>query len=86
MAVACKAVEIHEVIEKLPQVLMFDKTVSNLDRRAAEHLAATINRLRGRVTILFITHQVPQGLEVDEIVNLGLLAAPTNRTEKEGEI
>ena len=115
---ACKAAEIHEVIEKLPQgyqteigergvglsggqrqriaiarallkqpkVLIFDEAVSNLDRHTAEHLAATINRLRGRVTILFITHQIPQGLEVDEIVNLGLLAAPTNRTEKEGEI
>ena len=115
---ACKAAEIHEVIEKLPQgyqteigergvglsggqrqriaiarallkrpkVLIFDEAVSNLDRHTAEHLAATINRLRGRVTILFITHQVPQGLEVDEIVNLGLLAAPTNRTAKEGEI
>jgi len=27
--------------------------------------------LKGRVTVLFIAHQVPKGLEVDEVVRLG---------------
>jgi len=114
---ACRAAEIHDVIEKLPKgyrteigergvglsggqrqriaiarallkrpkVLIFDEAVSSLDRHTAEHLAATVNRLRGKVSILFITHQIPHGLEVDEIVNLGLLAAPKHRAAKEGE-
>lgn len=100
---ACKAAEIHEVIEGLPKgyqteigergtglsggqrqrlaiaralikrpgILIFDEAVSNLDQHTAEHFAKTINRLKNRVTMIFITHQIPQGLQVDEVVSLG---------------
>lgn len=37
----------------------------------AEHFTQTINRLKGKVTMIFITHQVPKGLQVDEVVNMG---------------
>ena len=37
----------------------------------AAHFAQTINRLKGKVTMIFITHQVPKGLQVDEVVNMG---------------
>ncbi|MDI1297949.1 hypothetical protein [Methylotenera sp.] len=37
----------------------------------AEQFAQTINQLKGKVTILFITHQIPKGLAVDEAVLLG---------------
>jgi len=100
---ACKAAEIHEVIETLndgyqteigergtglsggqrqriaiarallkrPKILIFDEAVSNLDQHTAEHFAKTINKLKGKVTMLFITHQIPRGLLVDEVVELG---------------
>jgi subfamily B ATP-binding cassette protein HlyB/CyaB len=100
---ACKAAEIHEVIETLndgyqteigergtglsggqrqriaiarallkrPKILVFDEAVSNLDTQTAEHFAKTINKLKGKVTMLFITHQIPRGLAVDEVIELG---------------
>ncbi|MBK7326286.1 MAG: peptidase domain-containing ABC transporter [Propionivibrio sp.] len=100
---ACKAAEIHEVIEKLPEgyqteigergtglsggqkqriaiarallkrpkILIFDEAVSNLDQQTAEHFAKTINKLKGQVTMLFITHQIPRGLAVDEVFSFG---------------
>ena len=100
---ACKAAEIHDVIEKLPngyqteigergtglsggqrqriaiarallkrpKILIFDEAVSNLDQQTAEHFAKTINKLKGKVTMLFITHQVPKGLQVDEVFSFG---------------
>lgn len=37
----------------------------------AEHFAQPINRLQGKVTMIFITHQAPQGLQVDEVVDIG---------------
>ena len=104
---ACKAAEIHEVIEKLndgyqteigergtglsggqrqriaiarallkrPKILVFDEAVSNLDQQTAEHFARTINKLKGKVTMLFITHQIPRGLMVDEVIELGTNAS-----------
>ena len=100
---ACKAAEIHEVIETLPngyqteigergtglsggqrqriaiarallkrpKILVFDEAVSNLDQQTAEHFAKTINKLKGKVTMIFITHQIPRGLQVDEVFSFG---------------
>jgi subfamily B ATP-binding cassette protein HlyB/CyaB len=100
---ACKAAEIHDVIEQLPdgyqteigergtglsggqrqriaiarallkrpKILIFDEAVSNLDQPTAEHFAKTINKLKGQVTMLFITHQIPKGLQVDEVFSFG---------------
>ncbi len=41
------------------------------DQQTAEHFAQTINRIKGKVTTIFITLQVPKGLQVDEVVNMG---------------
>jgi ATP-binding cassette, subfamily B, bacterial HlyB/CyaB len=51
--------------------LIFDEAASNLDQTTAEQFAQTIYRLKGKVTILFITHQLPKGLAVDEAILLG---------------
>ncbi|MHB9119274.1 MAG: peptidase domain-containing ABC transporter [Burkholderiales bacterium] len=62
---------IARALLKRPKILIFDEAVSNLDQATAEHFAATVNRLRGKATVLFITHQVPKGLKVDEAIMLG---------------
>ena len=38
---------------------------------SVELFAQPINRIKGQVTMIFITHQVPRGLQVDEVVNMG---------------
>ncbi|HYD49270.1 MAG TPA: ATP-binding cassette domain-containing protein, partial [Terriglobales bacterium] len=100
---ACRAAEIHDVIEKLPQgyqtpigehgvglsggqkqrvaiarallkkpkILIFDEATSNLDASTAEQFAQTVNKLKGAATIIFIAHQVPQGLKVDQALRFG---------------
>lgn len=57
------------VLLKRPKILVFDEAVSN--QQTAEHFARTINKLKGKVTMLFITHQIPRGLAVDEVIELG---------------
>jgi ATP-binding cassette, subfamily B, bacterial HlyB/CyaB len=57
---------------KRPKILIFDEATSNLDQQTAEHFAKTINALKGHVTMLFITHAVPKGLQLDEVVKIGL--------------
>lgn len=64
-------IAIARALLKQPEVLIFDEAVSNLDQQTAEHFAQTVNKLKGKVTILFITHQLPKGLQVDEAVILG---------------
>jgi subfamily B ATP-binding cassette protein HlyB/CyaB len=100
---ACKAAEIHETIEKLPEgyqtrigehgaglsggqkqriaiarallkrpkILIFDEATSSLDEPTAESFAKTVNQLKGKVSMLFIAHQLPKRLIVDEVVRLG---------------
>ena len=67
---------IARALLKRPKILIFDEAASSLDRPTAEQFARTINQLKGKVTILFITHQLPEGLAVDEIVRLGMGEAP----------
>jgi subfamily B ATP-binding cassette protein HlyB/CyaB len=62
---------IARALLKKPKILLFDEAVSNLDQQTAEHFAQTINRLKGQVTMLFITHQIPKGLQVDEVFSFG---------------
>jgi subfamily B ATP-binding cassette protein HlyB/CyaB len=64
-------VAIARALLKRPNILVFDESVSNLDSSTAEQFARTINRLKGKVTILFITHQLPQALSVDAVITLG---------------
>ena len=68
---------------KQPKVLIFDEATSNLDTQTAEHFAATINKLKGRVAMLFITHQLPKGLKVDEAVILGKDASEFKQAEQQ---
>jgi len=70
---------IARALIKQPKILIFDEATSSLDLATAEHFCATINQLKGKVTMLFITHALPKNLQVDEIVQIG--AARTAPTE-----
>lgn len=63
---------IARALIKQPKSLIFDEATSSLDTSTAEHFCATINQLKGKVTMLFITHALPKNLEVDEIVQIGM--------------
>jgi subfamily B ATP-binding cassette protein HlyB/CyaB len=62
---------IARAILRRPKILVFDEATSSLDQATAEQFAQTVNQLKGRVTTLFIAHNVPSGLHIDEIVKLG---------------
>jgi len=55
---------------KRPRILIFDEATSNLDQATAERFAQTVNKLKGVATMLFIAHQLPKGLAVDEVFSL----------------
>jgi subfamily B ATP-binding cassette protein HlyB/CyaB len=110
---ACKAAEIHEMIDRLPHgyqteigergtglsggqrqrlaiarallrkpaILVFDEAVSNLDQHTAEQFARTVNSLKGKVTMVFITHQIPRGLQVDEVFSFDKPAQAQTRAQ-----
>jgi len=48
--------------------LIFDEATSSLDEATVENFAKTVNQLKGKVSMLFIAHQLPKALMVDEIV------------------
>jgi ATP-binding cassette, subfamily B, bacterial HlyB/CyaB len=63
-------IAIARALLRQPSILIFDEAVSNLDSHSSEAFAQTINKLKGKVTIVFITHQLPKGLQVDEIIEM----------------
>jgi len=64
-------VAIARALLKRPKILIFDEATSSLDQSTAEQFARTVNQLKGKVTMLFIAHQLPNGLQVDEVIKLG---------------
>jgi ATP-binding cassette, subfamily B, bacterial HlyB/CyaB len=74
---------IARAVLKRPRVLIFDEAASNLDPQTAERFAQTVNQLKGKATILFIAHQLPRGLQVDEVFTLGLEKATQMRVVEE---
>jgi ABC-type bacteriocin/lantibiotic exporter with double-glycine peptidase domain len=73
-------IAIARALLKRPRVLIFDEATSALDPATAEHLAKTINSLKGAVTMLFIAHQLPKALNIDGVVKIA--PRPTVVTEE----
>ena len=67
---------IARALLKRPQVLVFDEATSNLDQPTAESIAATVNALRGKLTILVISHAPLSGLAVDRVIDLSARGVP----------
>jgi subfamily B ATP-binding cassette protein HlyB/CyaB len=63
---------IARALLKRPKILIFDEATSNLDHETAEHFAKTVNALKGKVTMLFITHALPKALVVDDVIRIGV--------------
>ena len=78
---------IARALIKQPKILVFDEATSSLDSNTAEHFAATINQLKGKVSMLFITHAMPKNLLVDEVVRIGQgsLSAVSDSHEETGQ-
>lgn len=66
---------IARALLKRPKVLIFDEATSNLDAETSKAFATTINSIKGKATILFITHAVPEGLAADETLVIGFASS-----------
>lgn len=75
-------IAIARALLRQPNILIFDEAVSNLDPQTAEQFAQTINKLKGKVTIVFITHQLPNTLSVDEVLTLGCEAGLSSQKQQ----
>ena len=64
-------IAIARALLKGPRVLIFDEATASLDAPTAEQFARTVNQFRGRVTMVFIAHQLPRALQVDAAIALG---------------
>lgn len=64
-------IAIARALLKHPKILIFDESTSNLDQATAEQFVATANQFRGKISMIFITHDLPKNLVVDEVVRIG---------------
>ncbi|MCY7370059.1 MAG: ATP-binding cassette domain-containing protein [Polaromonas sp.] len=61
---------IARALLKRPRILIFDEATSALDSETAEAFAKTVNQLKGKVTMLFISHALPKSLKVDAVLRI----------------
>lgn len=76
---------IARALLKQPRILIFDEATSSLDAATAEHFGTTINQLKGKVTMLFITHALPKSMQIDGLVRIGadkLAIVPSEPADK----
>lgn len=66
-------IAIARALLKRPRILIFDEATSGLDAHTADQFVKTVNRLKGKVTMLFIAHQLPGTLRVDNFIRIGEL-------------
>ncbi len=64
-------IAIARALLKRPKILIFDEATSSLDAPTAEQFAKTVNNLKGKVTMIFIAHQLPGALQLDRVETLG---------------
>ncbi|WP_255440847.1 peptidase domain-containing ABC transporter [Caenimonas sedimenti] len=62
---------IARALLKQPRILIFDEATSALDAETAEGFEKTINQLKGKVTMIFISHALPRSLKVDAVLRIG---------------
>jgi subfamily B ATP-binding cassette protein HlyB/CyaB len=65
---------IARALLKRPRILVFDEATSSLDAELVRAVIDTVNELRERVGVLFIAHELPEGLRCDRIVRLEMKA------------
>jgi len=74
-------IAIARALLRRPRILIFDEATASLDRDTAEAFGATVSRLRGSATVLFISHHVPESLAVDRVARLDGRIARVDRFE-----
>ena len=74
-------IAIARALLRRPRILIFDEATASLDRDTAESFGRTVSRLRGRATVLFISHHVPESLAVDRVARLEGRLAQVDRLE-----
>ena len=82
-------IAIARALLRRPPILIFDEATASLDRETAEAFAQTVGRLRGRATVLFIAHHVPESLAPDSVARLearrpGIAGAQDERQQRSG--
>jgi len=76
---------IARALLKHPKILLFDEATSSLDAGTAEVFAATVNQLKGKITMLFITHQMPAALKADATIQIGDVREESDAPEQKKE-
>ena len=51
-----------------PDIIIFDESTSMLDPKSVKELLSTINSLKGKMTILYITHNLDEVLMADRVI------------------
>jgi ATP-binding cassette subfamily C protein len=61
-------IALARALARKPEILILDEATSNLDTDSESKIQSAINNLRGKITILFITHRISSITSADQII------------------
>ena len=63
-------IAIARALLKRPRVLIFDEATSSLDPESSEKVGEIVNKLKDKLCVLFITHNLPRTIVADKKIDL----------------
>lgn len=64
-------IAIARALIKKPSLIVFDEITNHLDKNSKEQILKIVASLKGKITVLFVSHDSLENIAINKFINLG---------------